>query len=1183
MTVEVIVGPTCIATQGRTPRFAENATNRGADYGADGTGNDQCLEVARTEMVACQAGRQPPAVVWYCPRDWSVRQEGVNLVNSIKHSLLIAVAILALLCGPASLARAQSSTADDLNKRFIELYRAGKFAEAVPLAQQALAIYEKALGPDHPDVAQALNNLATLYYNQGRTAEAEPLYKRSLAIREKALGPDHPDVAQALNNLALLYKQQGRYAEAEPLHKRSLAIREKALGPDHPDVAGSLNNLAALYDDQGRYAEAEPLYKRALAIREKALGPDHPDVAHSLNNLAALYDNQGRYAEVEPLYKRSLAIREKALGPDHPDVALALNNLAALYDKQGRTAEAEPLHKRALAVFEKALGPDHRDVATALNSLASLYDDQGRYAEAEPLLKRALAIYEKALGPDHPDVALSLNNLAALYDDQGRYAEAEPLYKRSLAIKEKALGPDHPAVARALNNLALLYKEQGRKADAEPVYKRALAIDEKALGPDHPDVAQSLNNLAALYDDQGRYAEAEPLYKRALAIREKALGPDHPAVALALNNLAALYRDQGRNAEAEPLDKRALAIYEKALGPDHPDVALALNNLAALYDDQGRYAEAESLYKRSLAIKEKALGPDHPAVALALNNLAALYDNQGRYADALPLVRRTIANKTAKTWPALPVLFGAQGAKLIAADEVIDDGLNVMQRASQTSAGEALNALAVRFAAGNDRLAQLVRKDQDLASEGDSLDKAILAAVSNEPSRRDAAAEQRIRDRIAVVAKERNDLQTVFAREFPDYAALSRPEPLTVKDIQPLLAADEALVVVDLGGNSYVWAITRRAADWKELAVSAPDISKAVSALRSELDFDDEKPFDTQASFALYQKILAPVEDMLRGKPRLSIVLTAALTSLPPQLLVTRDPTDKALKDVDWLVRTHAVTVLPSIASLKVLRRKSAVADAKKPLIGFANPVFDPDQQQPQQNAGVVAEVTASHGTRGGTVADISVLKAELKPLPDTANELRQVAANVKADPAHVILGPAATETRVKREKLDQFRIVYFATHGLLAGDVADFAKLNAEPALVLSLPKKPTEFDDGLLTASEVAQLKLNADWVVLSACNTASGDKPGAEALSGLARAFFYAGGRSLLVSNWEVETRSAVALMVGTFAALAANPKLSHGEALQKAMLAVIENTQHSEWADPKYWAPFVVVGEPAKPTH
>ena len=164
----------------------------------------------------------------------------------------------------------------------------------------------------------------------------------------------------------------------------------------------------------------------------------------------------------------------------------------------------------------------------------------------------------------------------------------------------------------------------------------------------------------------------------------------------------------------------------------------------------------------------------------------------------------------------------------------------------RSSAGEALNALAVRFAAGNDRLAQLVRKDQDLASEGASLDKAIIAAVSNEPSRRDAAAEQRIRDRIAAVAKERNDLQTAFTREFPDYAALSRPEPLTVKDIQPLLAADEALVVVNLAAESstksYVWAITRSVADWKELAVAAPDISKAVSALRAGLDFDNVKP-----------------------------------------------------------------------------------------------------------------------------------------------------------------------------------------------------------------------------------------------------------------------------------------------------------------------------------------------------
>src|ERR1700683_1933767 len=202
----------------------------------------------------------------------------------------------------------------------------------------------------------------------------------------------------------------------------------------------------------------------------------------------------------------------------------------------------------------------------------------------------------------------------------------------------------------------------------------------------------------------------------------------------------------GKYAEAIPLAQRALAIREKALGPDHPAVARPLNNLAALYDDQGRHAEAEPLYKRALVVLEKACGPDHPDVAQSLNDLAELYDTQGRYADALPLVRRTISNKIAKPWPAVPVLFGALAAKLIAVDEAIDDGLNVVQHASQTAAGEALNALALRFSAGNDRLAQLVRKDQDRAVEAASLDKAIIAAVSNKTSKRDADTEQRIRD-----------------------------------------------------------------------------------------------------------------------------------------------------------------------------------------------------------------------------------------------------------------------------------------------------------------------------------------------------------------------------------------------------------------------------------------------------
>jgi tetratricopeptide (TPR) repeat protein len=233
-----------------------------------------------------------------------------------------------------------------LNQGGAYLDERARYAEAEPLCQRALAILEKAEGPDHPSTATSLNNLAVLYKRQGRYGEAEPLYQRALAIRENALGPDHPDTATSLNNLAALYRSQGRYGEAEPLFRRALAVEEKALGPDHADTAASLNNLALLYYNRGRYEEAEPLYQRALTICERALGPDHPDTASSLNNLASLLYNQSRYEEAEPLYQRALAIYEKALGPDHPSTLLTVRNYALFLRERGPAAEAEKLEAR---------------------------------------------------------------------------------------------------------------------------------------------------------------------------------------------------------------------------------------------------------------------------------------------------------------------------------------------------------------------------------------------------------------------------------------------------------------------------------------------------------------------------------------------------------------------------------------------------------------------------------------------------------------------------------------------------------------------------------------------------------------------------------------------------------------------------------------------------------------------
>jgi CHAT domain-containing protein/Tfp pilus assembly protein PilF len=749
-----------------------------------------------------------------------------------------------------------------------------------------------------------------------------------------------------------------------------------------------------------------------------------------------------------------------------------------------------------------------------------------------------------------------------------------------------------------LNDLALLYLQQDRYADAEPLLKRALAVREKALGPDHPTVAPELNNLAKLYDDQNRYADAELLYKRALAIHEKWRGPEHPRFANSLNNLAVLYTHQSRYSDAEPLFKRALLIREKVFGPDHLVVATSLTSLADLYRAQGRYADAEPLYRRALEIKVKVLGPDHPNVAQLLNKLADLYRAQGRYADALPLVQIAIGQGRAAPSVALPILFAAQGSGAMSAGKAQDDALNVAQRTALSAAGAAVNKFGMRLAAGSDRLAGLVRNDQDLAAESETLDKAALAAISDEAAKRDAAVEQRIKDRLAEILKQRAALQGVFAAEFPDYAALSDPRPLSVKDIQALLSDGEALLIYATGEEeSYVFAVTRRSVAWKAIPLGTAVLSEKVVAFRRGLDVaalqqsaqgGEPVLFDLGFANEFYVSLIGPVEDLIKDASHVLVVPSGPLTALPFHLLVTEKPAAAipqlkdiaSYRDAAWLIKRQAVSVLPAIASLKALRQLSRPDPGAKPLVGFGDPVFDPAERA-KALAGRRAVRTRLAMARGygdfwqGAGIDRAKLAHSLPSLLDTADELKAVAGKLGAAANDLHLGSDATEAAVKQATLTNYRVVYFATHGLVAGDVAGLG----EPSLALTLPKQPSELDDGLLTASEVAQLKLNADWVVLSACNTAAADKPGAEALSGLARAFFYAGARALLVSHWSIASDAATRLTTSTFAIMKADPKLGRAAALRNAMVTYMNDKSSPLNAYPGFWGPFSIVGEGA----
>ena len=355
----------------------------------------------------------------------------------------------------------------------------------MPLAEHAEAVVDQAaaVGIDEP-TGRLMGALGTLFDARAQYGRAERLMRAALAIGERSLRLDHPEVATRLNNLASLLQATNRLAEAEPMYRRALAIDEASLGPDHPEVATDLNNLAGLLQATNRLAEAEPMYRRALAIDEASLGPDHPEVATRLNNLAALLRATNRLAEAEPMFRRALAIDEASLGPDHPTVASRLNNLAGLLWATNRLAEAEPMYRRALAIDEASLGPDHPNVAIRLNNLAGLLRATNRLAEAEPMYRRALAITEASLGPDHPNVAVRLNNLAGLLEATNRLAEAEPMYRRGVLILARfqvATGHQHPNFEGVVGNYASTLQEMGR-TEAEITAELQAIAREAGLG-----------------------------------------------------------------------------------------------------------------------------------------------------------------------------------------------------------------------------------------------------------------------------------------------------------------------------------------------------------------------------------------------------------------------------------------------------------------------------------------------------------------------------------------------------------------------------------------------------------------------------------------------------------------------------------------------------------------------------
>ena len=851
------------------------------------------------------------------------------------------------------------------------------------------------------------------------------------------------------------------------------------------------------------------------------------------------------------------------------------NNLAVNLNSQGRYADADPFYRKALEIRLAVLGEGHLTTASSYNNVAVNLQDQGRYAEAEPLLGKALAIRQAALGENHPETARSYGNLAAVLSAQGRYAEAEPLLRKALAIRRAALGEEHPLTAASDDSLAANLEDQGRLAAAEPLYRQALSVRRAALGERHPLTAASLNNLAYNLDSQGRLAEAEPLYRQALEIRTAELGPRHPYTATSLNNLASVLESQGRRGEAEGLYRQALEIRRAGLGEDHPETTTGYANLAFNLDGQARYAEAEP-YAAIAAASARRLRLRERAVAADRGDEGAV-----RADDGAPF-RIYLATAAGMATSAPATSAAVRGKAFLAAQDL-----------DQSAAGEALAQAAARVAAGRAGLAETVRRRQDLAVLARGYDSRLLAALGED----DAATVTAMRQALAQSADEMARLQADIRTRFPRYAELVSPEALSLKAVHGRLARGEGLLlIVPSNADVHVFAVSKSRVAWRRVAGSAKAVAAAVSTLRCQTDPDTcaagapegetagELPaFDRQAAYGLYRDLVQPVEAALGGVKTLYVVSTGPLSGLPLGVLRTAPPAPggdaREMADGPWFADRYALVTLPSVSSLRALGALK-VAAGRQPLVGYGDPVLR-GYETPGATRGEL-RVFRGLDAEGGALADPSVLRQGLASLPGTRAELTAMAQALGAPTAALHMGGAATETAVKASAdLSQARVVIFATHGLLPHTL----KSLEEPGLVLTPPPVATTQDDGILTASEAARLTLSADWVILSACNTAAADgTPGAESLSGLAKAFLYAGATALMVSHWQVGDDVTAALTVQTITLQRADPRLSKAQALQAAMRAVRTGVLPDGkplpnwspiWAHPGSWAPFVLV--------
>lgn len=810
-----------------------------------------------------------------------------------------------------------------------------------------------------------------------------------------------------------------------------------------------------------------------------------------------------------------------------------------------------------------------------------LLKELGKLTEAEAALRESIRHNEfdtpyylrrQELGlPNYTQAerAMFLNStramLAEVLASQGQLLEAELLMRESL---RNSLSSNDPAERIALILVSALdtLSSMDRLEEAETMARAGLRMLARIEArPDGILLIQLRRALVNALAGQGRYDAA---VKEALAINEMIKSKHQwliDAARLGTPEIGLSLGRSGRIQEGLAMLDAQYANSTEWRGKDHAMTATILGY--------------RGMVRREAGDKIAALDDLRSAVDILLARQGDAYERPAQGdVRRFNLILDAYLAELGEVAAAPPLGFDPVAESFRLAD-------TLRSRKIQT----ALSASAARAAADTPELAALVRKLQDLGGEEDALTRIIFHMSMLPPEKQLPKVMADMRKRLGDIKPERINLAKEVRTRFPAYADLVRPSPATIIDIQTALQPGEAFIsVLPTERATLVWAIPKNGKpSFAKVPLGNDEIVQRVGQLRKSLDvgsvlLDEIPAFDVVAANGLYQALLAPVAAGWQGASHIFVSASGSLSQLPFAMLPTAPAKSSVEKDkfaeyrkVPWLIRKAAISELPSGSALVILRRMKLGSPDRTAFVGFG----DPDFGSGDNGKSVIASMR-NLGVMRAKGKDISeqrkmewIAYNQLPSLPDTKEELLAVAQALGADPSKdVFLGGRASKKELKEVDLSNKRIVAFATHGLLPGD---FPGLD-QPALAMA---SNGSAEEGLLKLDEILRLKLDADWVVLSACNTAAGDGEGAEAISGLGRGFFYAGARALLATHWPVETVSAKELVKGIFSRYASGAGMSRAESLRRAMLELIDETAtHSNaYAHPIFWAPYAIIGD------